>query len=200
MKSGPIAWRCRLTRSTLPVASLTPTMFFSSNSRAIVSTDHVDHRARRDVVDDDRDADGVVDRLVVLVEAFLVRLVVVGRDDQHARRRRPSRRGGRGRSPRACCSSRRRRSPARGPSPTSMQISTTRLCSSWLSVGLSPVVPTGTRPCVPSAICHSTKARKASSSTAPSRNGVTSAVIDPLNMAVGLILAGIGDFATRRRP
>ena len=26
------------------------------------------------------------------------------------------------------------------------QISTTRLCASWLSVGLSPVVPTGTRP------------------------------------------------------
>ncbi len=63
-----------------------------------------------------------------------------------------------------------------------MQISTTRLCSSWLSVGLSPVVPTGTRPCVPSAICQSTKARKASSSTLPSFIGVTSAVIEPLNI------------------
>ena len=88
MNSGPMAWRCRLMRSILAVASLTPAMFFSSNSRAIVSTRHVDHRARRDVVDDDRDADGVVDRLVMLVEPFLAGLVVVGRHDQQAVRAR----------------------------------------------------------------------------------------------------------------
>ena len=41
------------------------------------------------------------------------------------------------------------------------------------------VVPTGTRPCVPSAICQSTKLAKAFSSTAPSRMGVMSAVIEP---------------------
>ena len=44
---------------------------------------HVDHRAAGNIVDDDRNADGVVDRLVVLVEPFLRRLVVIGRDDQH---------------------------------------------------------------------------------------------------------------------
>ena len=45
---------------------------------------HVDYRARRDVVNNDRDADGVVDRLVVLIEPFLVWLVVVGRHYQQA--------------------------------------------------------------------------------------------------------------------
>ena len=44
---------------------------------------HVDDRAGGNVVDDDGDIDRVVDRLVVLVEAFLGRLVVIGRDDQH---------------------------------------------------------------------------------------------------------------------
>src|SRR5476649_2010829 len=53
------------------------------------------------------------------------------------------------------------------PLAWSMHHSTTRLCSSCDSVGLSPVVPTGTRPLVPSPICHSTKSRKAFSSSAP---------------------------------
>ena len=44
---------------------------------------HVDDAARRDVVDHDRNADGVVDRLEMAVEPFLRRLVVIGRDDQH---------------------------------------------------------------------------------------------------------------------
>ncbi len=43
---------------------------------------HVDHRAAGDVVDDDRDADRVVDRLEMGVHAVLGRLVVIGRDDQ----------------------------------------------------------------------------------------------------------------------
>src|SRR3954468_1825894 len=60
-----------------------------------------------------------------------------------------------------------------------MQHSTTCLCSSWLSVGLSPVVPTGTRPFVPFSICQWTCARKASSSKAFSRKGVTRAVSEP---------------------
>src|SRR3954451_13168576 len=60
-----------------------------------------------------------------------------------------------------------------------MHHSTTRLCSSWLRVGLSPVVPTGTSPCVPSAICQFTSARNADSSSEPFLNGVTKAVNDP---------------------
>ncbi len=39
MKSGPMAWRCCETRARLAVASFTPAMFFSSNSRVMVSTD-----------------------------------------------------------------------------------------------------------------------------------------------------------------
>ena len=39
LKSSPIAARCCETRTMLAVASFTPAMFFSSNSRAMVSTD-----------------------------------------------------------------------------------------------------------------------------------------------------------------
>ena len=67
-------------------------------------------------------------------------------------------------------------------SAASTHSSTTCLCSSWLRVGHSPVVPTGTRPCVPSSICHSTRRVKASSSILPFLNGVMSAVNEPLNM------------------
>src|SRR5207244_579762 len=45
--------------------------------------------------------------------------------------------------------------------------------------GLSPVVPTGTRPWVPSASCQETSARKAASSSEPFLNGVTKAVKEP---------------------
>ena len=65
------------------------------------------------------------------------------------------------------------------PLASSMHHSTTRLCSSWLTVGLSPVVPTGTRPWVPSAICQFTSPRKAASSSEPFLNGVTKAVNEP---------------------
>src|ERR1700744_2932679 len=65
------------------------------------------------------------------------------------------------------------------PLASSMHHSTTRLCSSWLTVGLSPVVPTGTRPWVPSAICQLTSERKAASSPQPFLNGVTKAVNEP---------------------
>src|SRR5215813_12262836 len=70
------------------------------------------------------------------------------------------------------------------PLASSMHHSTTRLCSSWLSVGLSPVVPTGTRPCVPSAICQFTSERNAASSSEPFLKGVTRAVNDPLNFVL----------------
>src|SRR5262249_11409548 len=65
------------------------------------------------------------------------------------------------------------------PSACSTHHSTTCLCSSCESVGLSPVVPTGTSPLVPSLICQSTRSRNAFSSTAPLRKGVTRAVNDP---------------------
>ncbi len=69
------------------------------------------------------------------------------------------------------------------PPAASTAISTTRRCSAWLSVGLSPVVPTGTIPSVPWPICQSTKAANASSSTDPSsRMGVIRATSEPLNM------------------
>ncbi len=44
---------------------------------------HVDHRARRDVVDDDGNPDRIVDRLEMLIQAFLGRLVVIGGHHQH---------------------------------------------------------------------------------------------------------------------
>ena len=58
------------------------------------------------------------------------------------------------------------------PRACSTHHSTTCMCSSWDSVGLSPVVPTGTRPLVPSAICQSTRSRNAFSSREPFLNGV----------------------------
>src|SRR5476649_697782 len=68
-----------------------------------------------------------------------------------------------------------------------MHHATTSLCSSWDSVGLSPVVPTGTRPFVPSEICHSTSPRNAFWSTEPFWNGVTSAVNDPLKLVFAVM-------------
>src|SRR5258708_3728095 len=62
------------------------------------------------------------------------------------------------------------------------QISMTRLCSSKVSVGDSPVVPHGTRPSVPSAICQVTNFSNPFSSTDPFLNGVINATSDPVNM------------------
>src|SRR6201981_2339950 len=70
------------------------------------------------------------------------------------------------------------------PFASSMHHSTTRLCSSWLSVGLSPVVPTGTSPWVPSEICQFTSERKAASSSEPFLKGVTKAVKEPRNFVL----------------
>jgi hypothetical protein len=82
------------------------------------------------------------------------------------------------------------------PETAAMQSSTTRLCSSWLRVGDSPVVPHGTSPFMPSATCHSTSFLKALSSTAPFRNGVTRAVIEPLNMTMSANLLAVRGGAT----
>jgi hypothetical protein len=69
-----------------------------------------------------------------------------------------------------------------------MHHSTTLPCSSWDNVGLSPVVPTGTKPLEPSAICQSTNPRKAVSSSEPLLNGVTSAVNEPLKLVLAVMI------------
>src|SRR5262249_9847569 len=66
------------------------------------------------------------------------------------------------------------------PLTTSLVMSMTRSHSDSVRVGVSPVVPQGTRKSIPDATCHSTRDRNAASSTAPSfLNGVTSAVPHP---------------------
>jgi hypothetical protein len=65
---------------------------------------------------------------------------------------------------------------------TSTVNSMTRLCSSWVNVADSPVVPQGTMPLVPLAICHSIKSDSARSSIVPFRNGVTMATREPVNI------------------
>src|SRR5262245_12798193 len=86
------------------------------------------------------------------------------------------------------------------PLASSTHHSTTRLCSSCDSVGLSPVVPTGTKPLVPSAICQATRARKAFSSSAPSLlNGVTSAVNDPRKLVLAVMVLVLQSYQWRRR-
>jgi hypothetical protein len=65
------------------------------------------------------------------------------------------------------------------PAAPATHTSTTRTCSSVLSVTLSPVVPHGTRACEPSATWRSTNVANARSSTLPLRKGVIRAGIDP---------------------
>src|SRR5262245_24074173 len=57
------------------------------------------------------------------------------------------------------------------------------MCSSWVKVADSPVDPQGTSPCTPPAICSSTSRSRAAKSISPPRNGVTSAVRQPLHMS-----------------
>src|SRR5215218_3373676 len=64
-------------------------------------------------------------------------------------------------------------------SAVSITTATTRSHSGADSAGASPVVPHGTRPETPPAICRWTRARSADSSIRPSRNGVISAVKQP---------------------
>ena len=97
----------------------------------MVSTDMSMIERGGNVVDDDRNADRVVDRLEVLVQALLRRLVVIGRRRSAPRRRRPSRR--------ACersIASAVELEPAPAitgtrPLASSTHHSTTCLCSSW---------------------------------------------------------------------
>src|SRR5687768_16786652 len=76
------------------------------------------------------------------------------------------------------------------PFACSMHHSTTFICSSCERVGLSPVVPTGTSPLVPSAICQSTSSRNAFSSREPFLNGVTNAVNEPRKLDFAAAMAG----------
>src|SRR5689334_24336838 len=70
------------------------------------------------------------------------------------------------------------------PRASSTQARTTLNCSSAERVAPSPVVPQGTSASVPFSICQRTSARSASSSTAPFRNGVTRATIDPRSLPI----------------
>ncbi len=106
------------------------------------------------VVDDDRQADRVGDRAVVLEQPFGRGLVVVRRHRQDARRASVAHAAAQLRSLPACCSRRRRRAPALRRSASSTTSSTTRTRSSSVSVGLSPVVPQGTRKWMPASICR----------------------------------------------
>src|SRR5512144_857962 len=65
------------------------------------------------------------------------------------------------------------------PLASSTTTRTARTFSAAVMVTASPVVPHGTSPAVPPASCWRTSARYASSSSAPPRNGVASAVIEP---------------------
>ena len=67
-----------------PDASLTPMMFGISASRASVAVSTFEPVRPGDVVDHDRQRRALRDRAVVLVEAFLGGLVVVGRDREDA--------------------------------------------------------------------------------------------------------------------
>ena len=119
----------------------------------------------RDVVDDDRNADGVVDRLEVLVEPFLRRLVVIGRDHQHGVGARLLGMLATIRSPPRSSSSRRRRSPARGPWPGRRTIPPPARAPRATASGFRRWCrPARARWC-PSAICQSTRSRNAFSST-----------------------------------
>src|SRR5580765_8180479 len=80
------------------------------------------------------------------------------------------------------------------PLASSARISTIRVRSASESVGLSPVVPTGTRKWVPASICRRPRRRTAASSTLPLRvNGVTNAVPHPVNGVLILALSSKRD-------
>src|SRR5579885_1305758 len=72
LKPSPMAARCCETRTMLAVVLDAGDVLELVEPRHRLDR-HVDHRACRDVVDDDRNADRVVDRLEVLVHPFLGR-------------------------------------------------------------------------------------------------------------------------------
>jgi hypothetical protein len=127
---------------------------------------HVDHRTRRDVVDDDRQLGRLGDGGEVQIEPALRRLVIIRRHHQHGVG--AGLLGMLGKAHRfigvvgACAGDNRhpalRRLDAGLHNPMMLVMRQGRRF---------PVVPTGTRPFVPSWICQSTNARKAFSSNAP---------------------------------
>ena len=125
-----------------------------------------------DVVDDDRQVALVRDGPEVRLEHPLVGLVVVRRDDQggvHAELRGAAGGPDRGRGAvRAGAGDDADARPRLGRSAaTSRVVAITHSSSSWLSVGVSPVVPQATRPWMPASIWRRTRVRKVSSSIAP---------------------------------
>src|SRR5713226_9339865 len=67
----------------------------------------------------------------------------------------------------------------------------TRSCSSWSSVGDSPVVPTGDRQSVPCCTCQSTSRFSSPKSITPSRKGVTRATVTPANCSPFVFIHGL---------
>ena len=139
-----------------------------SESRATVCDLQVDAGAARDVVEHDRQRRALGDRLVVLIQAFLRRLVVVrrhrqdavGADALHARA--PAR------SPRACRSRRRRPAPARGRPPLRPRARRRAASRGGSASALRPVVPQGETKWTPASICRRASRRTAASSSEPS--------------------------------
>ena len=196
MKSGPSTTRCCAVRASEAVASLTPTMFLQLVEPLHRLDRHVDDRTRRDVVDDDRDADRVVDRLEVLVHPLLRGLVVIRRDDEHAvgtdllrmagelERLDCVVRAGAGDHARASLANLRRRRSRRRDGARRARASALRpSCRRARTHACRFRSATRSGP------------RRASSSSLPALNGVTSAVIDPKNLARDAMT-----YPSKRRP
>ena len=133
------------------------------------------------IVEHKRDVDALRDCREMAEHAFLVRTIVVRRDQQGPSA--PARAANR--VSRIASAVEFDPVPAMTlarPAADSTTRAMTRSCSSCVSVGDSPVVPTGLSMGVPSATCQSTSERSAASSTAPSRNGVTRATVQPANI------------------
>ena len=144
----------------LPEASFTPTILSISRQALQRRRLHVHAGAPLHAIDNDRQRHRRGDRFVVLIQALLRGLVVVRRDGQNAVDAHVAQFVGAARSLRRCCI--RPRPPAREPCPWLLRsvISTTRRCSARVSVGLSPVVPQGTRKLIPASICRRTSLRR----------------------------------------
>ena len=174
---------------TFPEASLIPTMLRNLRQPRHGGRFDVHPRAPLHAVQNNRQIDRFGNGFKMLIQTFLRRLVVIRSNGKDAARRPASPVRAHARSLRRCCIRPRPPAPALCPSPAPRVISTTRRCSSSLSVGLSPVVPHGTRKSIPASICRFTSARSVGSSNEPSRrNGVTSAVPVPVNMCLLLHL------------
>src|SRR5262249_7423799 len=78
------------------------------------------------------------------------------------------------------------------PAACSTTAAMTRSCSSWSSVGDSPVVPTGARQSVPCSICHSTSRPRPSKSIAPLLKGVMRATVTPANCSPRVRILHLG--------